>query len=68
MAFVYQLIDKDLHTLGLFDDYKKADEAAHDLHAKSGAYYQINVIPLNIIGDFTTSFNIASSVGILATE
>lgn len=65
MAFVYQVIDTDLHTLGLFDDYEKANKVAHDFHAKSGAYYQVNRIPLNTIGDFTTSFDIVSSAGIL---
>ena len=52
--FVYQLMNTELHTLGIFDTLEKARLAGSQL----GSYYQINRIPLNIVGNYGEYFDV----------
>jgi hypothetical protein len=53
--FVYQLMNTELHTLGIFDTLEKARQAGSQLR---GEYYQINRIPLNVVGNYGEHFDV----------
>jgi hypothetical protein len=54
IIFVYQLMNTELHTLGIFDTLEKARQAGSQL----GSYYQINRIPLNVAGNYGERFDV----------
>ena len=55
ISFVYQLMNTDLHTLGIFDTLEKARQAGSQIR---GSYYQINRIPLNVVGNYGEYFDV----------
>lgn len=63
MQMLYQLIDQQLYTRGIFDDYDKATTAATSLHIEHGGVFQVNRIPLNTIGHYGECFDVAWSIG-----
>jgi hypothetical protein len=54
IIYVYQLMNTELHTLGIFDTLERAREAGRQL----GSYYQINRIPLNVVGNYGEQFDV----------
>lgn len=55
---VYQIIESELRTRGIFDDLETSKATATALHEKNKELYQINEIPLNVIGYYGQSFKI----------
>ena len=64
-TFVYQGIDYELYTKGLFTTLDSAREAVRELYANcpmlnddTEQMYQINRIPLNTLGDYGECFDV----------
>lgn len=62
-SVVYQIIDVELYTIGVFDDLEAAKAAATKLHKRHDEFYQINEIPLNSIGNYGACFKCIWTVG-----
>jgi len=56
-TIVYQIIDVYLYTVGIFEDLETAKSEAIKLHQKHKAFYQIDKVPLNTIGNFGENFD-----------
>ena len=48
-------MNTELHTLGIFDTLEKARQAGSQVR---GEYYQINRIPLNVVGNYGEHFDV----------
>lgn len=62
-AFVYQVIDDNLYTIGIFTDADVAIAHARQLCVDRARYFQVNRIPLNVVGHFGESFDVVWSPG-----
>lgn len=54
---VFQIIDHNFHTRGIYDDLEKAKDAALSLRINGSSYYQVNRIPLNTVGQYGEIFD-----------
>lgn len=65
MKEVYQVIDSELYTRGLFEHYDDAVAAAEKMFEQDrrGAY-QVNRIPLNKVGNYGEAFDVMWCIGL----
>jgi hypothetical protein len=60
---IYQIVDADLFSRGIFETLDLAKEAADTLNRQSGAFYQVNEIPLNKLGRYSEDMDDVYTVG-----
>lgn len=62
---VYQLIDENMFTRGVYKSLELACETARKLHLESGGDYQVNKIPLDTIGFYSETLDMVYSTAMV---
>lgn len=56
--YVFQVIDNELYTRGIYDTAAAATDAAAELFTRTSRQHQVNRIPLNKLGHFGEAFDV----------
>ena len=56
--YVFQVIDSELYTRGIYDTADAATDAAAELFTRTARQHQVNRIPLSRLGHYGEAFDV----------